>query len=69
MGHTEAGSDLARLAGYQPVAALCEIVSEKDPTTMARREELREWANRHHLAMISIADLIAWRRVHDPINE
>jgi len=36
---------------------------------MARREELREWANRHHLAMISIADLIAWRRVHDPINE
>lgn len=69
MGHTEAGSDLARLAGYQPVAALCEIVSEKDPTTMAHREELREWANRHHLAMISIADLIAWRRVHDPINE
>ena len=69
MGHTEAGSDLARLAGYQPVAELSDIVSEKDPTTMARLEELREWDNRHHLAMISIADLIAWRRVHDPINE
>lgn len=67
VGHTEAGSDLARLAGYEPVAALCEVVSEQDPTTMARREELRAWCNRHHLAMISIADLVEWRRIHDPL--
>lgn len=64
-GHTEATVDLARLAGLTPVGALCEIVSEQDPTTMARRDELRDWSLRHNLPMISIEDLIAWRRIHD----
>ncbi|WP_375475357.1 bifunctional 3,4-dihydroxy-2-butanone-4-phosphate synthase/GTP cyclohydrolase II [uncultured Jatrophihabitans sp.] len=61
-GHTEAAVDLARLAGLHPAAVLCEVVSEKDPIGMARGEELRVFADEHDLAMISIADLIAYRR-------
>ncbi len=49
------------LAGLQPAGVLCEIVSEKDPAGMARAEELRVFADEHDLAMISIADLIAYR--------
>lgn len=64
-GHTEATVDLARIAGLAPVGALCEIVSEKNPTTMARRDELRDWSHKHGLRMISIEDLVAWRRIHD----
>ncbi len=65
-GHTEASVDLARLAGLSPAGALCEIVSEEDPTTMARRDELRKWSNTHGIPMVSIEDLIEWRRIHDP---
>lgn len=61
-GHTEASVDLARLAGCQPAGALCEIVSEDDPTDMARGTELRRFADQHGLKMISIAQLIAYRR-------
>ena len=61
-GHTEAGVDLARLAGLAPAAALCEIVSVKDPGEMARREELEVFAAEHDLRLITIADLIAYRR-------
>lgn len=61
-GHTEASVDLARLAGCQPAGALCEIVSEDDPTDMARADELRRFADEHGLKMISIAQLIAYRR-------
>lgn len=61
-GHTEAAIDLTRMAGLSPAGALCEIVSEVDPTGMARVDELREFATAHGLAMISIADLIAFRR-------
>ncbi|MGV0815833.1 bifunctional 3,4-dihydroxy-2-butanone-4-phosphate synthase/GTP cyclohydrolase II [Mycolicibacterium boenickei] len=61
-GHTEAAIDLARLAGLAPAGAICEIVSEIYPGEMARAEELHEFANEHGLAMISIADLIEWRR-------
>ncbi len=59
-GHTEAAVDLARLAGLKPAGVICEIV--QDDGTMARLPELREFAERHGLALISIADLIAFRR-------
>lgn len=68
-GHTEAGADLARLAGLAPAGALCEIVSEDDPTRMAQAPELREWANKHGLSMISIEDLINWRRKNEKLVE
>lgn len=64
-GHTEASVDLARLAGMRPAGALCEIVSEQDPTDMARFDELREFADTHGLVMISIDQLIAYRRRHE----
>jgi 3,4-dihydroxy 2-butanone 4-phosphate synthase/GTP cyclohydrolase II len=68
-GHTEAAVDLARLADLQPAGVLCEIVSEKDPAGMARTEELRVFADEHDLAMISIADLIAFRRRSERLVE
>jgi 3,4-dihydroxy 2-butanone 4-phosphate synthase/GTP cyclohydrolase II len=64
-GHTEATIDLARMAGLRPAGALCEIVSEKDGTTMARRPELELFAAEHRLTLVSIADLIAYRRRHE----
>jgi 3,4-dihydroxy 2-butanone 4-phosphate synthase / GTP cyclohydrolase II len=68
-GHTEAAVDLAVLAGLRPAGVLCEIVSEKDPTGMARGEELRVFADEHDLVMISIADLIAYRKRFDKLVE
>lgn len=59
-GHTEAATDLARLAGLQPAAALCEII--KDDGEMARRPDLEEFAKEHDLKLITIKDLIAYRR-------
>ncbi|GAA4739757.1 bifunctional 3,4-dihydroxy-2-butanone-4-phosphate synthase/GTP cyclohydrolase II [Gordonia alkaliphila] len=61
-GHTEAAVDLARLAGLRPAGVICEIVSQKDEGEMARTDELRVFADEHDLALISIADLITWRR-------
>ena len=61
-GHTEAAVDLARLAGLTPAGVICEIVSQKDEGSMAQTDELRVFADEHDLALISIADLIAWRR-------
>ena len=68
-GHTEAAVDLAILAGLRPSGTLCEVVSEKDPTGMARGEELRVFADEHDLCMISIADLIAYRKRFDKLVE
>jgi 3,4-dihydroxy 2-butanone 4-phosphate synthase / GTP cyclohydrolase II len=59
-GHTEAAVDLARLAGLTSAGVLCEIVNEDG--TMARLEDLKSFAATHDLKMISIADLIAYRR-------
>lgn len=59
-GHTEAAVDLARLAGLMPGGVLAEIVN--DDGTMARRPELDTFARAHGLVMISIHDLIAYRR-------
>jgi 3,4-dihydroxy 2-butanone 4-phosphate synthase/GTP cyclohydrolase II len=61
-GHTEAAVDLCRMAGLAPAGVLCEIVSAKDVEGMARLEELEVFAAEHDLALISIADLIAFRR-------
>ena len=59
-GHTEAAVDLARLAGLAPAGALCELVN--DDGTMMRAPQCRKFADEHGLAMISIADLIRYRR-------
>jgi len=64
-GHTEAAVDLARLANLSPAGVICEIVSQKDVGSMAQTDELRVFADEHDLALISIADLIAWRRRHE----
>jgi 3,4-dihydroxy 2-butanone 4-phosphate synthase/GTP cyclohydrolase II len=61
-GHTEAAVDLSVLAGLRPAGVLCEIVSEDDPTDMARGPELRRFSDEHGLAMISIEQLIEYRR-------
>ncbi|MEO9139798.1 MAG: bifunctional 3,4-dihydroxy-2-butanone-4-phosphate synthase/GTP cyclohydrolase II [Jatrophihabitans sp.] len=68
-GHTEAAVDLAVLAGLYPAGVLCEVVSEKDPAGMARAEELRVFADTHDLALISIADLISYRRRFEKLVE
>ncbi len=60
-GHTEAAIDLARLAGMYPVGVLCEITDEKK-LGMARYPELELFAEKHGLLMITIADLIRYRR-------
>lgn len=59
-GHTEAAVDLARMAGLTPAGVICEIVN--DDGSMARGPQLREFADTHGLRMISIADLIRFRR-------
>lgn len=61
-GHTEAARDLAELAGLAPVGVLCEIVSQRDPADMARGPELQDFAQEHGIHMITMADLIAYRR-------
>jgi 3,4-dihydroxy 2-butanone 4-phosphate synthase/GTP cyclohydrolase II len=59
-GHTEAAIDLAVLAGLRPAGVLCEMVN--DDGTMMRLRQLRGFADEHELVIISIADLIAYRR-------
>jgi 3,4-dihydroxy 2-butanone 4-phosphate synthase/GTP cyclohydrolase II len=59
-GHTEAAVDLARLAGLRPAGAMCEIVH--DDGTVRRLPDLELFAREHGLTLISIADLIAYRR-------
>jgi 3,4-dihydroxy 2-butanone 4-phosphate synthase / GTP cyclohydrolase II len=62
-GHTEASVDLARLAGLYPAGVLCETVNEDG--TMARLPDLVRFGAEHGLKIISIADLIAYRREHE----
>jgi 3,4-dihydroxy 2-butanone 4-phosphate synthase/GTP cyclohydrolase II len=58
-GHTEAGCDLARLAGLEPASVIVEILNEDG--SMARRPDLEKFAAQHHLKIGSIADLIEYR--------
>jgi len=62
-GHTEAGVDLARMAGFEPAALIVEIMNEDG--TMARRPQLEEFAVKHDLRMGTIADLIEYRALHE----
>lgn len=62
-GHTEAGVDLSRLAGLYPAGVICEI--QNPDGSMARLPELIEYAQRHQLRLISIADLISYRLQHE----
>ena len=64
-GHTEAGVDLARLAGRAPAAVLCELVGEDGGT--ARLPQLERFAREHDLKLISIADLIRYRRQREKL--
>ena len=65
-GHTEAGVDLARLAGFQPAAALIEIMNADG--TMARMPQLQEVAKEYDLKIITIKDLIAYRLEHESVS-
>lgn len=67
-GHTEASVDLAMLAGLPPVAVLCEVVDDDDGS-MARLPKLREFAKKEGLKIISIADLIRYRRKREKLVE
>ncbi|WP_188206571.1 bifunctional 3,4-dihydroxy-2-butanone-4-phosphate synthase/GTP cyclohydrolase II [Alkalibacillus aidingensis] len=64
-GHTEAAVDLATLAGGKPAGAICEIMNEDG--TMARVPELRKIADEHNLKLITIEDLIKYRRMHEKL--
>ena len=66
-GHTEAAVDLATLAGLTPAGVLVEVVN--DDGTMKRGPQLREFADEHGLAMISIDDLVRYRRRHENLVE
>jgi 3,4-dihydroxy 2-butanone 4-phosphate synthase/GTP cyclohydrolase II len=65
-GHTEATVDLARMAGLTPAGVLCEVVTA-DKSGMARLPELEAFAEEHGLPLISIADLIRYRRRHEKL--
>lgn len=62
-GHTEAGCDLARMAGYEPAAVIVEVMNEDG--TMAQRPELEQFAEKHGLKIGTIADLIEYRVIND----
>jgi 3,4-dihydroxy 2-butanone 4-phosphate synthase/GTP cyclohydrolase II len=67
VGQTEAGVDLARLAGLNPSSVICEIMNEDG--TMARVTDLVGFCERHGLKMITVADLVAYRRRHEKLVE
>ncbi|MFZ2540907.1 MAG: bifunctional 3,4-dihydroxy-2-butanone-4-phosphate synthase/GTP cyclohydrolase II [Gallionella sp.] len=66
-GHTEAGCDLAQLAGMTPASVICEIL--KDDGEMARLPDLIEFAKQHLLKIGTIADLIEYRSQHEKLVE
>lgn len=66
-GHTEAATDLAKLAGFKGVGVICEIMS--DDGTMARTDELIKFGEKHNLKVITIADLVEYRRKKEAFIE
>jgi 3,4-dihydroxy 2-butanone 4-phosphate synthase / GTP cyclohydrolase II len=66
-GHTEAAVDLAKMAGLYPGGVICEIMNEDG--TMARMPQLKRFAAKHRLKMITIADLIEYRRQNERLVE
>src|SRR5205085_9098301 len=67
VGQTEAAVDLARLAGVIPAGVICEIMN--DDGTMARVRDLEPYCERHDLRMVTVAELVAYRRQHDKLIE
>lgn len=67
VGHTEAAVDLAKLAGLKPAGVICEIMN--DDGTMARTPQLMEFAKEHSLKIITIADLVKYRRSKEELVE
>ncbi|MGH3049674.1 MAG: 3,4-dihydroxy-2-butanone-4-phosphate synthase, partial [Gaiellaceae bacterium] len=67
VGQTEAAVDLARLAGLIPAGVICEVMN--DDGTMARVPDLTEYCVRHGLKMITVADLVAYRRRTEKLVE
>ncbi|MGH9037345.1 MAG: bifunctional 3,4-dihydroxy-2-butanone-4-phosphate synthase/GTP cyclohydrolase II [Acidimicrobiia bacterium] len=66
-GHTEAAVDLARLAGLYPAGVLCEIVKDDGTGEMARLPDLERFSTDHGLVMLSIADLVRYRRQREKL--
>ena len=66
-GQTEASVDLARLAGMHPAAVICEVMA--DDGEMARMPQLERVAARHNIKIVSVADIIAYRREHEKLIE
>ena len=66
-GHTEASVDLARLAGLRPAGVICEVVNQDG--TMARLPDLEVFAREHDLKIVTIADLVAYRRERESLVE
>lgn len=64
-GHTEASIDLCRLAGLKEASVICEIT--KDDGSMARLDDLLAFADTHELKVASVADLIEYRKIHEPL--
>lgn len=62
-GHTEATIDLVTLAGFKPAGVLCELTN--DDGTMARAPECIKFAQQHNMAVVTIEDLVAYRREHE----
>lgn len=66
-GHTEAAVDLPRLAGLYPAGIICEIMN--DDGTMARIPDLESYVKKHDLKIVTIEDLIAYRKINDKLVE
>ena len=66
-GHTEAAVDLAKIAGFYPAGVICEIMN--DDGSMARVPQLKVYVKKHNLKLITIADLIDYRRRHEKLIE
>ncbi|WP_433207351.1 bifunctional 3,4-dihydroxy-2-butanone-4-phosphate synthase/GTP cyclohydrolase II [Nocardia sp. CA-107356] len=66
-GHTEAASDLARLAGFLPYGVLCEIMSPDG--SMARCRELADFSRRHDLALVTVEEIVQYRRATEQLVE
>jgi 3,4-dihydroxy 2-butanone 4-phosphate synthase/GTP cyclohydrolase II len=66
-GQTEASVDLCRLAGLEPAAVVCEVI--KDDGTMARMPDLKRFARKHDLKIVTVADIIAYRLAHERLVE
>ena len=65
-GHTEAAVDLSRLAGFSPSGILCEILNADG--TMSRLAQLQEMARQHKLKIVTVENLVQWRKEHDMVR-